>query len=586
MTRPHTFPGAGWLCLRLSRRATLRCLGAGLAIAALRSGSAARFAAAQVETLTAGPPATPGAAQASPLPDLTGVELLPLTGERRATFEAYVAAKLAELRVPGAAVAVVQGGEVAFLQGFGVRELGRPVPVTADTLLRIGSVTKSFSSLLAATLVDAGRLSWETPLVDLLPTFAVTDAALTPHLTVRDAFCACTGLPRRDLEFMLNAQALTPERLIADMARLPLTAPFGEKYQYSNQMVAAGGFAAAVADGGSPDDLSYGYAIALRERVLNPIGMPRTTDALAEVVAGNDYAVPHAEDITGALHPLPLMVDDTWLVPVAPSGVLWSSARELVRYVQTELGRGVAPDGVRVVSEANLERTWQPGVTFPSAPDAPPTLAASVGYGLGWGVGAYGGQRLINHSGATLGFTSLVTFLPDADLGLVILTNGTGVAGQFTNAVQMRLLELLFDQPAATDARLTSFLTAADQQRAELLAHLGQVDPAVVTPFLGHYANADLGDLTLTLRAGTLLLTVGAFQSALRPQRDADASVTAYLPVDPPFGEGGISPTPMTISLQRGADGRRQVLLTTEGDDGTDLVYVYEPVGAAATPAP
>ena len=253
MDRAHLTALAERLGDRRSRRSTLRCLGAGLAAAALRSGPAMRFAAAQVETPTAGPPATPGAAaQAGPLPDLTGVAPLPLTGERLATFEAYVAAKLAEIHVPGAAVAVVQGGEVAFLQGFGVRELGRPAPVTADTLLRIGSVTKSFSSLLAATLVDAGRLSWETPLVDLLPTFAVADPDLTPRLTVRDAFCACTGLPRRDLEFIFNAHALTPERLIADMAQLPLTAPFGEKYQYSNQMVAAGGFAAAVADGGSP----------------------------------------------------------------------------------------------------------------------------------------------------------------------------------------------------------------------------------------------------------------------------------------------------------------------------------------------
>ena len=167
----------------------------------------------------------------------------------------------------------------------------------------------------------------------------------------------------------------------------------------------------------------------------------------------------------------------------------------------------------------------------------------------------------------------------------MILTNGTGVAGQFTNAVQMRLLELLFDQPAATDARLTSFLTAVDQQRAEAPGPPRPGRPGGGNPFLGQYANADLGDLTLALRAGTLLLTVGAFQSALRPQREADASVPAYLPVDPPFGEGGISLTPMTISLQRGADGRRQVLLTTEGDDGKDLVYVYEPVGVAATPA-
>lgn len=587
MDHPHLTATAERLGDRLSRRSTLGFLGAGLAAIALRSGPATRFAAAQAETPTAGLPATPPiAAPAGPLPDLTGVAPLPLTDERLATFEAYIAATLAEAHVPGASVAVVQDGAVAFLQGFGVRQLGRSEPVTADTMLRIGSVTKSFSSLLAATLVDAGRLDWDTQLVNLLPAFAVADPDLTPRLTIRDAFCACTGLPRRDLEFIFNAQTLTPERLIAGMVRLPLTAPFGETFQYSNQMVAAGGFAAALADGGSPHDLGHAYAVALRERVLNPIGMPRSTLSLTEVVRGKDYATPHAEDITGALHPLPLLMDDLWMIPVAPAGALWSSAREMARYLQTALGRGLGPAGGRIVSAANLERTWQPGVRFPTAPDAPPTLATSVGYGLGWGVGAYGGQRLINHSGATLGFTSLATFLPDANLGLMILTNGTGVAGQFTNAVQLRLLELLFDQPAAIDARLTSFLTAAEQQRADLLNRLGQVDPAVATPFLGHYANADLGELTLALQAGTLLLTVGGFQSALRPLQDADASEATYLPVDAPFCEGGLSPTPMTIGLRHGTSGRRQVTLTIEGDDGKDLVYVYEPVGSTATPEP
>ncbi|HEU5434146.1 MAG TPA: serine hydrolase domain-containing protein, partial [Thermomicrobiales bacterium] len=251
-----------------------------------------RRAAAQAESPTA--PATPMVPPpASPIPDLTGVAPLPVTGARLATFEAYVAAKLADFGVPGAAVAVVQDDAVAFLQGFGVRTLGRPEPVTADTLLRIGSVTKSFSSLLAATLVDAGRTTWETPLVDLLPTFAVADPALTPRLTLADGFCACSGLPRRDWEFIFNAGDMTAERLIASIERLPLTAPYGTKYQYSNQMVAAGGFAAAVAAGGSPIGLASAYAIALREQVLDPIGMPRSTLDLTEAMAGDDYASPH-----------------------------------------------------------------------------------------------------------------------------------------------------------------------------------------------------------------------------------------------------------------------------------------------------
>ncbi len=551
----------------ISRRRALRVAGiAATTMAAI--GFAQRATPAQE--------ATPAAAA---LPDLTGVAPLPLTGEHLATFERYVAEKVAELGVPGVAVGVVQGGEVAFLQGFGVRELGRPEPVTADTLLRIGSVTKSFSSLLVATLVDTGQVTWDTPLIDLLPTFAVEDADLTPRLTVEDAFCACSGLPRRDLEFIFPANELTPERMIASMADLPLTAPFGEKYQYNNQLVAAGGFAAGVADGGSAEALGHSYAIALRDRVLNSIGMPRTTYDLSEVVAGNDYASPHAPDLFGEVHPVPLMMDDTWLVPVAPSGALWSSAREMVRYVQTELGHGVGPDGGQVVSAENLERTWQPGVALPAAPGGPPEMAAfAQHYGLGWVVGAYGGQRTIWHSGGTLGFSSLVTFLPEAELGVVVLTNGSGTAGQLIYAIVFRLLELLFDQPATMDALLETNLAGLASGRAALLETVGQVDPAAVTPFLGTYTNPALGDLTLTLRGDTLAFASGPYRSALLPQMAEDGSVAGYLIVDPPLS--GFPPQGV-FTFEAGDDGQPHVVLTVTADGGDpDLVYGYEPVGA------
>jgi CubicO group peptidase (beta-lactamase class C family) len=540
---------------------------------------------AQVETpgedVAATPVATP---QARAVADLTGVTPLPLTGERLATFEAYIATNLAAAGVPGAAVAVVQNGEVVFLQGFGVREIGQSAPVTPDTLLRIGSVTKSFSSLLTATLVDAGRLSWETPLVDLLPAFAVADPDLTPRLTARDAFCACTGLPRRDLEFIISAHELTPERLIAGMAELPLTAPFGEKYQYSNQMVAAGGFAAAAADGGLPHDLGHAYAIALRARVLNPIGMPRTTLDLTDVLADDDYGIPHAADVTGAVQPLPLLDDDTWLVPVAPSGALWSSASEMARYVQTELGHGVSPDGRRVVSTANLERTWQPSVALQAGPGTPPDMAAFAGhYALGWVLGAYGGQRLVWHSGGTLGFISLVSFLPEADLGVVILTNRTGTASPFTYAVQFRLLELLFDQPAAFDALLEASLAGAAQGRADLLAHLGEIDPAAVTPYLGRYANPELGEVTLLLQDDSLIWQAGAIRSQLLPRVDDDGAVTVYLPVTPPWA----SNPPDTMLTFEDAGDRPRLVMTVRSDPGeADVVYAFEPVEGTATPVP
>jgi CubicO group peptidase (beta-lactamase class C family) len=562
---------------RFSRRATLRA--AGMAAATM-------VTAGLTQKSTAAQEATPAAtAEESVLPDLTGVTPLPLTGERLATFEAFVAAKLGELGVPGAAIAVVQGGEVAFLQGFGVREIGQPGPVSGDTLLRIGSVTKSFSSMLVATLVDAGQLDWETPLIELLPDFAVADAALTPRLTVRDAFCACSGLPRRDLEFQFRAQELTPERIIDGMAQLPLTAPFGEKFQYNNQLVAVGGFAAAVADGGAPDDLDHAYDIALRDRVLNPIGMPRSTLFLSEVVAGNDYATPHAPDLDGSSVPLPMLLDDEWIAPVAPTGALWSSAREMTRYIQTELGRGVAPDGVRVVSAENLERTWQPGVPMDVGPGTPALFAAtSSHYGLGWVVGTYGGQRLVSHTGGTYGFNSLVTFLPDADLGLVVLTNRDGAGGMLAFAAQFRLFELLFDQPPMIEALLETIVASQAAGRADLLAHLGQVDEATVTPYLGQYANPDLGAMTLALRGGKLVFDTGGAWSELRPRLDASATVTNYVFVNPPWGT---NPPKMHVALEEDATGQPRVVLTAQADPGeAELVYRYEPVDAIATPTP
>ena len=130
-----------------------------LAAAALAPILAYLPAQAQGEDPAGTPAATPVATpQPGTLPDLRDAQPLPFTGKRLATFEAYVAAKLEELSVPGAAVAVIQDGDVAFLQGFGVRESGRPEPVTADTLLRIGSVTKSFSSLLAAKIDQPDRI--------------------------------------------------------------------------------------------------------------------------------------------------------------------------------------------------------------------------------------------------------------------------------------------------------------------------------------------------------------------------------------------------------------------------------------------
>ncbi len=470
---------------------------------------------------------------ATPRAGLAGMTPLPLTEERRAAFEAYVADALYRFGAPGASVAVVQNGEVVYLNGFGVREMGSTRPVTPDTMFMIGSITKSMTTMLAASLVDDGELTWDTRLVDLLPEFAVGDSELTKRLTVRDAFCNCSGVPGLNIESSFESEHLTPETVVTGLADVAPTAPYGESFIYNNLLVATGGYALGAAHGGGQNDFGLAYDLALRERILGPIGMMRSTFDPEMALADGDYALPHAVDLSGNPRTLPLTAE-RGLLPFRPAGALWSNAREMARYLQTELAQGVAPGGTRIVSAENLEETWAPVVDVPNLYGGPPEMAAAMTrYGLGWLNGEYRGQRVVSHAGGTAGFTSEIAFLPDADLGIVILTNSLNlrpVPLAFAFAVQFRLFEILFDQPASFDAALTAQAESATAREPRALA---RVDPDAVAPYLGRYTHAALGEVMVTFRDGRLLLDTGALVSELRPL--ANAAEPAYLLHDPPL---------------------------------------------------
>ena len=507
---------------------------------------------------------------------LAGVQPQPLTADELTSFETYIADMLEQSHVPGASVAVVQNGEVVYLHGFGVRELGQDAPVTPDTLMMIGSVTKSMTSMMAGSLIDDGALTWDTPVVSLLPDFALSDPERTKTLSIRDSYCMCTGVPARDADFVFNSSELTPQKLIASVADFPLTAPLGQTYQYSNQMYAIGGYAATVAAGGSIGSLYDDYVTAMRDRLLAPIGMSTSTFSLKDVEASGDYSGSHAPDLSGAYRPVSLADEDDFVTSVAPAGALWSNARDMASYMQTQLAGGVAPDGTRVVSTENLEATWEPRIAMemPADPSIPPELAEMAeSYDMGWVTGSYRGQRMLNHSGGTLGFTSEMAFLPDADVGIVLLTNGVN-ADVFNYAVQFRLFELVFGQEQTFGALATAFLQGAAQQTAAFQQQLGMVDPASVTPFLGSYANEDLGEVTLSLQDGELILDAGEVRSGLRPYNDESGAMFAYLLADPPWAGSG--------TIVFGQDSSPTVMTLTELQSGTE--YPFEASSAPATP--
>ncbi|MBX3142667.1 MAG: beta-lactamase family protein [Trueperaceae bacterium] len=486
--------------------------------------------------------------------DLTGVTPRRV-GEVTAELEEFIEYAMTGYGIPGAAVAIVQDGEVVYSRAFGVADAVSGEPLTTSTQMMIGSTGKTLTSMLIAQLVDEGVITWDTPVVQVLPQFAVGDETLTQTITFRNLLCACTGVPRRDFELLFNANELTAEGIIESLATFEFFTGFGEAFQYSNQLVATSGYAAAAALGAEYGTLQDEYARVLGERLLTPIGMVDTTLDFEEVITAGRHAVPHQQSLeSGVYEPIDLG-NEQMLSPVAPAGAHWSTVSDMARYLQTVMARGVTQDGQRVVSEENLLVTWEPQVP----------VSATESYGLGWMVGEYKGLPWIYHGGNTIGFTSEFTFLPSADVGIVVLTNAQA-SNAFNGAVEVRLFELLFDQPAEAAAQteygLNLAQAALDDVRARLLASTPAEEGE---PFLGTYFNAALGTITLEWEGEQLIIDAGEFRAQVRPFLSHAGEFETYityggamtgLPVELRVGDGGEAFVVISVGAEEYVFGR------------------------------
>jgi len=387
--------------------------------------------------------------------------------------------------------------------------------------MMIGSVTKSTTTFMMATVVDDRKMAWDTPVAEIYPDFALIDSSMNRKITMRNLVCACIGIPRRDIELTFTSPKTPPQEVIGSLRSFELATPPGEAFQYNNQLVAAAGYIAALAAGAKKDDLFAGYTTEMEKRVFRPIGMSNTTFSIERVVAKDNYAMPHAENLFNEYSAVPVKVEELFL-PVAPSGSIWSNAIDMSRYLFTEIHEGVAPNGERVVSAENLKATWTPQVQ--AAPNA--------SYGLGWGIGEYKGQRMIQHNGEPVGFTSDMAFLPDAGIGIVVISNSSA-ARQFNSAVRMRLFELAFGLPMENDARFSYQVEQRERAALKKDSVDDVVDQTAVTRYLHRFLNPALGQISIQLEGGRLLLKTESLSSELRRLRVTPGN--QYAAIDSPL---------------------------------------------------
>jgi CubicO group peptidase (beta-lactamase class C family) len=422
-------------------------------------------------------------------------------------LEKYFLEMMRQFDVPGAAMVLVQGDQVVYARGLGERNLETKEPVTTQTLFGIGSSTKPMTSIMVASLVDDGIIDWDTSVIDILPSFTMSDPEIAKQVTFMHTLCMCTGVPRKIEDISVQYSELTAEDMIESLATIPLEGEFEEHYAYAERMYSAGGYLAALAAGGDYGDLSEAYNQVMQEHVFDPVGMASTTISIDKAVASGNYATPYYSSITDYDAIAPDI--EGIFMPIAPTGAVWSNADDLGEFLVMLLKDGETVEGRRVVSAENLAYLWEPRTT----------IDETFQYGLGWNIEDYHGLTIIHHPGGTVGFASELVIIPDLDIGFAMLINRLDLIHQMGRMTTYRLLEMLTGSEQVYDREARKAAKELERQIPLLLLMTRKtVKPEAIAPFLGSYHNVVLGDVKLVLHEdNTLWIDFGEYESQIRP---------------------------------------------------------------------
>lgn len=313
-----------------------------------------------------------------------------------------------EKGLPGASLAILAEGEV-HTAVTGVVNVETKVEVTAETLFAIGSTTKLLTATAIARLVEAGRLTLDTPVVDVLPEFRMRDAASTPQVTVRHLLTHTSGIAGDALlDTGPGDDALA--RYLERIAELPPDVPVGSVYSYSNAGFAVLGRIMEQLTGATWD-------AALRELVLDPLGLHHTTSVATDLVRFR-ATCGHVGPV-GALELEPQAPIGSSARAMSPAGsTMYASARDVVTFGRLFLDGGVAHDGARVLSAESVAQMVRPQVQIPSVRPGTETN------GLGWYMFEWDGRRVLEHGGGTMGHKAFFELVPDCGVAIALLTNG------------------------------------------------------------------------------------------------------------------------------------------------------------------
>ena len=443
-----------------------------------------------------------------------------------------------EHRLPGVAIAVVFQDKVVYAKGFGVRDVNTKAPVDADTVFQLASVSKSIGSTVVAELVGQGKITWDSKLRVLDPTFAMFDPWVTREITIRDMYAHRSGLPEHAGDLLEDLEFTRAEILYRLRHQHPASS-FRSHYAYTNFGMTEGGVAAAKAYGLEWEEAS-------EQKLYKPLGMNSTSSRYADFVARTNKALEH------------VLVDGKWVQKFkrdpdaqSPTGGVSSSVNEVAKWMRLQLANGKF-DGKQIVDEKALAETHHPHMLSGFNPFTRlPTF-----YGLGWNVSYDQQGRLrLNHSGAFgLGAATHVNLVPGEQLGIVVLTNAYPMG--LAEALATTFLDIaLYGGPTQDWFALFKQIYSNPAAIGTVLGFDYSKPPASPAPasknsaYTGRYANDFFGDISVVEKDSGVAIVEGPKNKTF-PMKHYDRDTFTY----ETEGENAVGTSGITFTI--GPDGK------------------------------
>lgn len=333
-----------------------------------------------------------------------------------------------KFNVAGASIAIVKDGKVIYKKGFGVSSIETKQPVDENTNFAIGSNSKAFTTAALAILVEEGKLSWTDKVKAHIPEFKMYSDYVTENFNIQDLLThrSGLGLGAGDLMLFPDGSDFTIKDVVSNFQHFKPVSAFRTHFDYDNQLYLVAGEVIARTSGMSWEDF-------VQKRIMLPLEMKASYSSLAGMKEKGNLSSAHSSS-TGLIKKIGTFGD----MMNGAAGGIFSNANDMSKWMLTQLNKGKYGTTLQsqLFSPESQYEMWKIH-TVEDADQNPRYNSHFRGYGLGWEIADIKGNLSVSHTGGIPGMLSIVTMIPDLNLGITILTNTeNGGAGVFSAVSQ------------------------------------------------------------------------------------------------------------------------------------------------------